>query len=103
VRLHVRDEAEQLRLEWDSSNYLSTTVDATGNVTYALTGSASFPLFKFDDAVVLKQYTDAGKPTANATNVGAMYRVKDAGAKETLEIILEDAAGGYHNVVAVAW
>ncbi len=45
ARLHSLATTEQLRLGYDASNYLSTTVGSTGNATFSLTGTS--PQFIF--------------------------------------------------------
>lgn len=48
-RLHVVSTTEQLRLGYDTSNYLSVTVDSTGNPTFNATGTT--PVIKFTDTI----------------------------------------------------
>ncbi len=47
--VHVLGITEQLRLGYDASNYLSTTIGSTGSATLALTGTS--PTFSFSQAV----------------------------------------------------
>lgn len=49
AKLHVVKTTEQLRLGYDTTNYLSTTVNTTGSTTFALTGTS--PIFNFSQAV----------------------------------------------------
>lgn len=64
--VHVIETNEQLRLGYDSSNYLSTTVASTGGVTFDAVGSGA--AFTFSDKVNvsnpvnLKNYTVATLP-----------------------------------------
>jgi hypothetical protein len=67
AKLHSLATTEQLRLGYDSTHYLSTTVASTGSITFALTGTT--PTFTFSQAVLfdapirLKGYTVATLPT----------------------------------------
>lgn len=59
ARVHSLATTEQLRLGYDVSNYASTTVGATGGVTYDAVGSGA--AFTFSDAVTHSvAVTDAG-------------------------------------------
>lgn len=49
ARLQVRDTVEQMRLEYDASNYFTTSVGTTGTVTIDAVGSGA--KFVFSDAV----------------------------------------------------
>lgn len=49
ARLHAVKTTEQLRLGYDASNYLSTTISSTGSATFALTGTS--PVFTFSQAL----------------------------------------------------
>lgn len=51
---------EQLRLRYNSTNYLSTTVASTGSTTFALTGTA--PIFNFSNTI---------KPRTGGTAAGS--------------------------------
>ena len=67
TQLHIITTTEQLRLGYDGSNYLSTTVNSTGSTTFALTGTTPDFTFSqkvlFDAPVRLKGYTVATLPT----------------------------------------
>ena len=47
--LHVLGTTEQFRAGYDASNYLSTTINSTGNATLSLTGTT--PTFSFSNSV----------------------------------------------------
>lgn len=49
AKLHTIAITEQLRLGYDTSNYLSTTINSTGSATFDLTGTS--PEFTFSDPV----------------------------------------------------
>jgi hypothetical protein len=49
ARLHTLSTAEQLRVGYDASNYMSVTVASAGSTTFALTGTS--PLFQFSQNV----------------------------------------------------
>lgn len=49
ARLHTIATTEQLRLGYDTSNYLSATINSTGSATLALTGTS--PIFTFSQAI----------------------------------------------------
>jgi hypothetical protein len=53
AKMHIRGTVEQLRLDYDVSNYLSTTVGSTGTVTFNAVGSGS--KFVFSDNIELTQ------------------------------------------------
>jgi hypothetical protein len=70
ARLHAISTTEQLRLGYDSSNYLSTTVSSAGAVTFDAVGASSG--FTFSDAITLSVATPiiSFKPTANNQDCG---------------------------------
>ncbi len=98
AKLHLIKTTEQLRLGYDTSNYFSTTVDASGNTAFALTGTS--PLFTFSQGIINSTLTasslvltdgskqlisgtaanlaTAGIPTV--TNVSLTGQVADIGA-----------------------
>lgn len=49
AKLHLISTTEQLRVGYDASNYLSVTVDSTGNPTFNATGTT--PVIKFTDTI----------------------------------------------------
>lgn len=49
AKFHALATTEQLRLGYDASNYLSTTINSTGSATFNLTGTS--PEFTFSDPV----------------------------------------------------
>lgn len=51
ARMHAIATTEQLRLGYDASNYMSTTIGSTGSVTLALTGTS--PIFTFSQGVTI--------------------------------------------------
>lgn len=73
AKLHVIKTTEQLRLGYDVSNYVSTTVGSTGGVTLDAVGSGAG--FTFNDRVIhtvperLKGYTVAGLPAGTQGDV----------------------------------
>jgi len=66
AKLHIISTSEQLRTGFDASNYFSTTVSATGGVTFDAVGSGAS--FTFNDIIIntlpirLKNYTVAALP-----------------------------------------
>jgi hypothetical protein len=50
AKLHVKSTTEQLRIGYDASNYLSTTVDSTGNVAFNAVGGGQS--FTFQDNIL---------------------------------------------------
>ncbi len=63
AKLHVIQTTEQLRLGYDTSNYLSTTIDSAGSATLALTGSGQ--TFTFGTALATtKHIFQVGSSTA---------------------------------------
>jgi len=93
ARAHIVSTTEQLRLGYDASNYLSATVNSTGNVTFALTGTT--PKFTFSQGVIfgaiarLKNYTVATLP---AGTQGDTAFVTDALAPTFLTAIVGGGA-----------
>ena len=63
AKLHVVGTTEQLRLGYDTSNYLSATVASTGSTTFALTGTT--PTFTFSQGVTFSD----GITIADAKNI----------------------------------
>lgn len=90
--LHIIKTTEQARIAYDSSNYLSMTVNSTGNITLALTGTT--PKFTFSQQIIhsaperLMNYTVATLP---AGVQGDLAYVTDANAPTFLGVI---AGGG---------
>ena len=66
ARLHVIHTSEQLRLAYDASNYLSTTIGATGAVTFDAIGAGA--AFTFSDSV-----TVAGSLVSTSATGGVGY------------------------------
>lgn len=68
--IHGVATTEQLRLGYDTSNYLSITVDSTGNPTFNAIGTT--PIIKFSDAIAVTadSTTVAGLTVGGGTNVG---------------------------------
>jgi hypothetical protein len=62
ARLHLISTTEQLRVGYDASNYLSTTINSTGSVTLDLVGTT--PSFTFSDPVNIN-----GLLTLSAQNI----------------------------------
>ena len=81
---------EQLRLEYDVSNYMSFTVAAAGSTTFALTGTA--PVFTFSQSVGMGitptavLHLKAGTATASTAplkfTAGTVTTAPEAGAVE---------------------
>ncbi len=69
-RLGALSTTEQLRLEYDSSNYLSITINSTGNATFNLTGTT--PQFTFSKGIIL--------PAGTATALTAPLKFTMAGS-----------------------
>ncbi len=71
TKLHVVDLTEQLRVGYDASNYLSTTVGSTGGVTFNAVGAGG--TFSFSGAVTINNAADVklvfAKPTANIFSI----------------------------------
>lgn len=67
ARIHAISTTEQLRIGFDASNFYSTTVGATGLVTFNAVGSGS--AFTFSDAVTAPSFNLASKQTYTASNV----------------------------------
>jgi len=90
---HIISTTEQLRLGYNASNYLSATVNSTGNVTFALNGTT--PKFTFSQGVIfgaiarLKNYTVATLPTGTQ---GDIAFVTDALAPTFLTTIVGGGA-----------
>ncbi len=55
ARLQVRDTSEQFRLEYNATNYFSTTVASTASVTFDLTAGSGTPTFTFNKGVTFSQ------------------------------------------------
>jgi hypothetical protein len=51
--LHVIKTTEQIRTGYDATNYMSTTVNSTGNATFDLVASSGTPGFTFADNVTI--------------------------------------------------
>lgn len=69
AKLQVRATTEQLRVEYDASNYYSTTVGSTGGVTFNAVGAGS--QFTFSDKVLLSGEVEIdGDLNHDGTNVG---------------------------------
>jgi hypothetical protein len=63
AKIHALSTTEQLRLGYDISNFLSTTVSSTGSTTFALTGTT--PTFTFSQGVTFSD----GITIADAKNI----------------------------------
>ncbi len=66
ARLHVIDTAEQLRLGYNSSNYLSTTVGSNGSTTFNATGTNT--QFIFNQSVASPSHLWTGSYTTALTS-----------------------------------
>jgi len=58
ARWHVVKTTEQLRLGYDASNYLSTTIGSAGSATLALTGTS--PSFTFSNRIIVSAQAVTG-------------------------------------------
>ena len=65
AKLHVLSTTEQLRVGYDISNYYSTTIGATGIVTFNAVGSV--PKFVFSDNIELTQTVTTEVVTSDTT------------------------------------
>lgn len=76
--LNVRGTSEQLRLDYDASNYLSTTISSTGNATLNLTASSGTPRFTFSDDVISTKYyvSTLNTPPATAASTGTQGEIR---------------------------
>jgi len=68
AKLSVRSTTEQQRLEYDGSNYYSTTVGSTGSATLNLVGTS--PFFTFSDPVRITNLAGIGSSVVLADNDG---------------------------------
>ena len=84
AKLHAISTTEQLRLGYDKSNYVSTTVGSTGIVTHDAVGSGSS--FVFSDPVIVTPtaaQTIAAGNTITANACGSIKEITAAGAVTT--------------------
>lgn len=84
AKLHTISTTEQLRLGYDKSNYVSTTVGSTGIVTHDAVGSGSS--FVFSDPVIVTPtaaQTIAAGNTITANACGSIKEITAAGAVTT--------------------
>lgn len=65
AKLHIISTSEQLRTGFDASNYFSTTVSATGGVTFDAVGSGAS--FTFSDNIRLTQTVATEVVTSDTT------------------------------------
>lgn len=77
ARLHVSATTEQLRVAYDASDYLSTTISSTGNATFALTGTS--PNFIFSQNVRFPDGTAANPAMTFANETGTGFSRLSAG------------------------
>ncbi len=88
AQLHAISTTEQLRLGYDASNYLSTTVGSTGGVTFDATGTGS--RFTFADDV----YMNTGNLIlGTGTSTNALLTFNSTGIGETSPTIGSTTAG----------
>ena len=66
--LNIKGTTEQMRLDYDDSNYASFTTGSTGNLTMDLTGTN--PEFVFSDGINLNSYLDIDSNSATAFTLG---------------------------------
>ena len=66
--LYIRKTSEQIRAEYDASNYFSTTVSSTGGVTFDAVGSGAG--FTFSDDVTLADAKNLIFNTTTGTKIG---------------------------------
>jgi hypothetical protein len=84
AKLHAISTTEQLRLGYDTSNYVSTTVGSSGIVTHDAVGSGSS--FVFSDPVIVTPtaaQTIAAGNTITANACGSIKEITAAGAVTT--------------------
>ena len=82
VKLQSLGTTEQLRLNYDASNYLSATIGSTGSATLNLTGTS--PTFNFSKSVNLAAGTTAASTAPVKFTSGSLQTTAEAGAVEFL-------------------
>ena len=87
ARIHGISTIEQLRLGYDASNYYSTTIGATGGVTFNAVGSGS--LFTFSDAINIPTGSVGVTPSANDNSTKIATTAYVDAATEAATIIYE--------------
>jgi hypothetical protein len=80
--LHILGTTEQLRLGYDTSNYLSTTIDATGNATLALAGTT--PIFTFSQAIHVDGGIQSSDGSAGITTTIVTAQLTALGAQGSM-------------------
>lgn len=68
AQLQVRATTEQIRAEYDASNYFSTTVGSSGGVTFDAVGSGA--KFTFSDSIEVADAKDIIVGTSTGTKIG---------------------------------
>ena len=71
AKLHSLATTEQLRLGYDASDYMSTTIGSTGNATFALTGTGT-PAFTFSNPVNISGALTATNITNSSLTQGSV-------------------------------
>jgi hypothetical protein len=75
AKIHALATTEQLRLGYDTSNYLSATVGSTGSTTFALTGTT--PIFTFSQAV---KFSGGTQSSDGSAGLSATYNIDGSAA-----------------------
>lgn len=88
AQLHAISTTEQLRLGYDASNYLSTTIGSSGGVTFDATGTGS--RFTFADDVYM---TSGNLVLGTGTSTNALLTFNSTGIGETSPTIGSTTAG----------
>jgi YD repeat-containing protein len=106
AKMHALSTTEQLRLGYDTSNYVSTTVGSTGAVTFNAVGAGS--AFTFSDAVTLSStLTASGAVAINSTltvtaltGASAVFTLRADAAEDALDTwtITATDSGGTNNL-----
>lgn len=97
-RLSLLSTTEQLRLQYDVSSYVSTTVGANGSVTYDGTGSA--PDFRFGKRVLINTTTIGAANGQNAdlslltASGGNAFQISSTRIPSSLFTVWDNSAGG---------
>ena len=97
-RLSLLSTTDQLRLQYDVSSYVSTTVGANGSVTYNGVGSA--PDFRFSKRVLINTTTVGAANGQNAdlslltASGGNAFQISSARIPSSLFTVWDNSAGG---------
>jgi hypothetical protein len=113
TKLHVLGTTEQMRLGYDASNYLSTTISSIGGVTNTITSSSGLPVFTFNkDLLVngitvgkgknsLSANTILGESTGASITIGNNntmlgYNAGGANTEGSSNVFIGDSTGSYN-------